>query len=365
MHTKRILMAVFAVGVLMLAGCSSDYNPTSSLSEDTIVTRDRGTTMSLAIPGDAVLESATLFVYVNQQNGFPVGVHRVTADWEESSVTWANFGGAFDLSQENTFMSDGIDWRSTDITPLVSAWLGGAHPNFGVLLKQDVTSFPFSIYNSRENVANNPYLRICYSVDGVETCEDIPAVADAYIWELFPDDNYGSHELLYTGSPSNIADREKQSLIRFVLEMEPPDDQEGCSHTIGYWKTHAGFGPQDDAVTPLLGDGIWLGNAGGEHSIHVTSAAMVVQILSFNGYGKQSNGISKLYAQLLGAKLSVLDGASDTDIAEAIQEADNFLADHHFSEWGSLSKGQKGVVLDWKDTFDAYNNGLIGPGHCD
>ena len=39
----------------------------------------------------------------------------------------------------------------------------------------------------------------------------------------------------------------------------------GCTRTIGYWKTHAGFGPQADVVTPLLP--ILLGSAGGAKTL--------------------------------------------------------------------------------------------------
>ena len=30
-----------------------------------------------------------------------------------------------------------------------------------------------------------------------------------------------------------------------------------------------------------------------------------------------------------------------------------------------LSKDDRQMVLEWKDMFDMYNNGHIGPGHCD
>lgn len=144
-----------------------------------------------------------------------------------------------------------------------------------------------------------------------------------------------------------------------------PEEQEGCSHTIGYWKTHSGFGPQDDVVTPLLGSGIWLGDAGGDKSLAVTTAQIAYDVLNQNVYGRPSNGITKLYAQLLGAKLSIADGASDDDVALAIAEADAFLATHDWHDWSGLSDAEKDMVMDWHDMLDDYNNGLIGPGHCD
>ena len=99
----------------------------------------------------------------------------------------------------------------------------------------------------------------------------------------------------------------------------PPPPAAGCTHTIGYWKTHAGFGPQADVVTALLP--IWLGNAAGAKSINVLTAAKAVSLLSMegsNGVKASSNGINKLYAQLLGAKLSGADGADGSVIAGVI-----------------------------------------------
>lgn len=138
---------------------------------------------------------------------------------------------------------------------------------------------------------------------------------------------------------------------------------EGCTYTKGYWKNHAGFGPQPDVVTPLLP--VWLGNDDGSESIEVADAETAVNILRMRTYGHPSNGITKLYAQLLAAKLNIENGASDEDIAEVIDDADDFLADNSWENWNDLSHDDRSMVLDWKDSLDSYNNGYIGPGHCD
>jgi hypothetical protein len=136
----------------------------------------------------------------------------------------------------------------------------------------------------------------------------------------------------------------------------------GCTLTIGYWKTHAGFtGRNADDVTQFLP--IWLGTAYGAKSVEVTSATQAVSILKFE-YGAASNGITKLYAQLLGAKLNIGNGASDADVSNVMAKADAFLALYDYSSWTSLSKKQKSDVLTWMTLLDGYNNGDIGPGHC-
>jgi len=139
----------------------------------------------------------------------------------------------------------------------------------------------------------------------------------------------------------------------------------GCTLTLGYWKTHSGFGPQPDVVTSLLP--VWLGTSGGTKSIQVTTVAQAVQFLGMRGSNNvfdASNGINKLYAQLLTAKLNIKNGADGSAVASTISSADAFLATHDSTDWGSLTKAQKQQVLGWMTILDNYNNGLIGPGHC-
>jgi len=140
----------------------------------------------------------------------------------------------------------------------------------------------------------------------------------------------------------------------------------GCTMTIGYWKNHAGFGPQADVVTPLLPK--LLGTSGGAKTQSVTTAAKAVQFLSFNGSNNvfaASNGINKLYAQLLAAKLNIANGANGSAIASTITAADAFLATNDSLSWAGLSKSTQATVNGWMTALDNYNNGLAGPGHCD
>ncbi|HZO43661.1 MAG TPA: hypothetical protein VFE97_30880, partial [Methylomirabilota bacterium] len=129
---------------------------------------------------------------------------------------------------------------------------------------------------------------------------------------------------------------------------------------IGFWKNHAGFGPQADVVTPLLP--VWLGTAAGTRSVFVTSASQAVTLLDKSG--DASNGINKLYAQLLAARLNIKSGADGSAVLQTITQADVFLATHNAADWGSLSADDRGRVLTWAATLDDYNNGRIGPGHC-
>lgn len=133
----------------------------------------------------------------------------------------------------------------------------------------------------------------------------------------------------------------------------------GCTLTIGYWKNHAGFGPQADMVTPLLPQHLG--------SQVVNSSGLAVQFLSFYGSNNifsASNGINKLYAQLLAAKLNIEAGADGSAIAATISMADSKLSTWNSTSWAGLSKANKNLVLLLVTNLDRFNNGLLGPGHC-
>jgi len=469
LKTVKVLLPLMLLA-LVIAGCSGDKNPMDNM--DTQALRSA----NMAIPAGATIESATFHIYLIYASGQHVNAHRITDAWDEGTVTWNSFGGAYDGTAEGGFMADAVDWKTVDVTTLVQAWYTGAQPNYGILLDQDDLEYPRTLYGSRE-IDNAPWLEVCYSYNGSEACDTIVAAADAYIFEIYPDSNFGYGELLYTGRYAD-GEPKKQALVYFPMETQPPelaaigdyvwydmnedgiqdmdevgvegvpvqlmdcegnvlattatdangyylfdglqpgmynvhfdipdgwmlspqdqgsDDaidsdadmngftvctelvagetdltwdagiyrpmQVGCTRTIGYWKTHAGFGPQPDMVSQYLP--IWLGDAGGAKSMQVTSAAMAVNVLSQHYYGSPSNGITKMMAQLLGAKLNFAAGASDADVSAAVTAADAFLADHDYTEWNSLSRADKNMVRDWHEMFDDYNNGCIGPGHCD
>lgn len=133
------------------------------------------------------------------------------------------------------------------------------------------------------------------------------------------------------------------------------DEPSQGTYTIGYWKTHPG------AMADLLP--VWLGNSSGAKSVNVNTTAKAVSILKMTGGA--SNGIVKLYAQLLAAKLNYYNGADKSAVASVMSAADNFLATHNAADWATLTAAQKSSVLSWMTTLDRYNNGIIGPGHAD
>ncbi|KKS98092.1 MAG: hypothetical protein UV73_C0003G0034 [Candidatus Gottesmanbacteria bacterium GW2011_GWA2_43_14] len=143
--------------------------------------------------------------------------------------------------------------------------------------------------------------------------------------------------------------------------MSPAPSPRNCTLTIGFWKTHAGFGPQDDVLTPLLP--IWLGTANGDKSVEVTTAEQAVLLLNKND--DASNGFNKLYAQLLGTKLNILSGSIKQAISTYLSEADTVLAQYDQNDWLGLDSDTQQYIISLAEQFDLYNNGDIGPGHCE
>lgn len=139
----------------------------------------------------------------------------------------------------------------------------------------------------------------------------------------------------------------------------------GCTLTIGYWKTHAGFtGNNADRITQYLPITLGCPNATAyAKGVIVTSAAQAQLIVSPNLLsGGASNGLNKVAAQLLAAKLNTANGASGASVAAG----DAHLCNYGFNSgrWSSLSNSIKSQINAVATALDNYNNGLAGVAHC-
>ncbi len=370
------LLAVVTVAILALASCQLGTG-VFDLGVD-------GEARSISLPAGMQLTRAVLSLtvienYDGSVEPRTVNLHRATAEWNEYTVTWNSFGGAYDPAVAASFVERGPGRYDVDITELVRGWIAGTYPNYGILIEQG--SLPYTTFASGENAnaADRPSLHLEFSSsDGGTTTLDIidsNELPDSALWNdgwelantnigawnggMFVGE-LGAGALHYVNEAGITIHIDKQSLIGFdlVATQEP-----GYTYTIGYWKNHAGFKRQPNVMHDLLS--VWLGTAGGAKSILVDSEREAVDLLEKKLYGGSSNGIAKLYAQMLAAKLNIANGAGPSAVSGVIAAADAFLATHGWADWAALRADVKTMVLGWATTFDAYNNGIIGPGHAE
>ncbi len=129
----------------------------------------------------------------------------------------------------------------------------------------------------------------------------------------------------------------------------------GCTLTPGYWKTHSIYGPArwpDDAW--------YLLSALGPDTPFFSSGKTWYQVLWTSPRGNAYYILAHAY---IAAKLNVLNGASTPpNFSASIASAETYLSLNPSTNW---SKAQRNAMTALASYFDRYNNGLIGPGHCD
>lgn len=135
----------------------------------------------------------------------------------------------------------------------------------------------------------------------------------------------------------------------------PPEDaghDEGCTRTQGYWKNHPSAWPVD---TLRIGD------------VDYTRDELIA-IMETPTRGDASLILAK---QLIAARLNVEAGASaDMEVTGTIDDAQHWMIDHADADgrlpYGVAPSSSAGHdAVDLADTLDAFNNGRMGPRHCD
>lgn len=117
-----------------------------------------------------------------------------------------------------------------------------------------------------------------------------------------------------------------------------------CTYSQGYWRNHPNAWP----VTSLT-----LGTV-------TYQAAELMAILDDPARG---NGLVILVHQLIAAKLNIANGADPSAVQQAVTDADNMIGALVVPPIGDgyLTPAQTG---DLTETVTEYNEGTIGPGHC-
>jgi cysteine-rich repeat protein len=120
----------------------------------------------------------------------------------------------------------------------------------------------------------------------------------------------------------------------------------GCTYTLGYWKTHHELAKNRSQRLP------W--------PISATTTLCGQSWLAILGTPPRGQAWLQLAHQWVAARLNVANGASlDVTVLDAVTRAGRMLDDCRITD------AERVEALDLASILDNFNNGLIGPGHCD
>ena len=168
---------------------------------------------------------------------------------------------------------------------------------------------------------------------------NIPNVLKLVIW-FDGDGAYGS------GAIDNV-----------VFCVPVPEQEYGCTRTQGYWKTHSGV---DNGKGKGNGKGKTKYDATWDDYLNSTldrlGSTTYPHLLWMEPKGGDANLI--LAHQFIAAELNVASGASiPGDVLAVWLKAQAYFAGDR--------EATRSELLDWAEMLDDYNNGMVGPGHCD
>jgi hypothetical protein len=133
----------------------------------------------------------------------------------------------------------------------------------------------------------------------------------------------------------------------------------GCTLTPGYWKTHSSYGP-----APY--DETWALLPQGADTTFFLSGASYYQALWTPPAGNVYYVLARAY---IAAELNGLNGASLAPVQPAFVAAAGILATDTPAYVATLrgrgGLAHRGEILQLAAILDDFNNGLVGPGHCD
>jgi hypothetical protein len=126
----------------------------------------------------------------------------------------------------------------------------------------------------------------------------------------------------------------------------PEEEGQGCTLTQGYWRTH-----NADASVPAL-----------QEAWPIAEDTQLCGMPWLDILHTEPNGDAWLILahQYIAAQLNLASGASTTDAVDtAMSSAAAYL------DACAISDADRDAALAASDLLDAYNNGEVGPGHCE
>lgn len=127
----------------------------------------------------------------------------------------------------------------------------------------------------------------------------------------------------------------------------------GCTRTQGYWKNHSEYGPAKYDKT-------WAKLEYGAKTTFYKSGKSWYDCFKTAPAG---NAYYILAHQYMAAMLNVYAGADGTPVKDTLKYAEEYF--YKYSPSDPISKEYKSKMTAWASALDKYNNGQMGPQHCE
>ncbi|NDK55141.1 hypothetical protein [Pontibacter fetidus] len=153
-------------------------------------------------------------------------------------------------------------------------------------------------------------------------------------------------KVVLAGNDGYVGSGAIDDIMFCVSPVTPPTyEDKGCTRTQGYWKNHAD--PKKKQY-----DTTW------DNYLNKTFYNSGMNYLAVLNTSPKGDAYIILAHQYIAAELNVASGAS---IPQDVLAAWN-AATAYFKGETSPSRSE---LLAWAELLDDYNNGIVGPGHCD
>jgi uncharacterized repeat protein (TIGR01451 family) len=255
----------------------------------------------------------------------------------------------------------------------------------GVDAGDDGTNTATAVFSNDANVSVSDTDGYSYDLDSeTDECIDVSDTLGGDFRTVCADDDPADFvfEYMYDVVQNECGEHEVPNTASFETNDQDGEDddtgsdnwnvtvtiecQEGCTLTQGYWKTHSEFGPApEDEDWYLIGDFDGDGTSEGPGEQFYLSGQTWYQVFWTKPAG---NAYYILAKQYMAALLNIASGAdSPASVDAAITAADALFDVYTPAEIGALkgNKQPRPQFISAAGTLGAYNEGTIGPGHCD
>lgn len=122
----------------------------------------------------ATINSAKLDLWIGLPNptNYDFGVYRVTASWEEMTVTWNKQPTHYATSYNTIRISGAVGGPYTwDVKKLVQEWVSKTYPNYGLMVKRvdmnNPTNWPYFCSSDHTTTSYRPKLTVDYTPSAI------------------------------------------------------------------------------------------------------------------------------------------------------------------------------------------------------